>query len=95
MNNSQLTAQQNFNYHFPHKQIPTHHMYLCHPMTPVYGFQVGIKGNPKGVNNGLDCDVIVAEVWNTDFSASLYSFSATKSFPQTFVNQYFVAFLAF
>ncbi|XP_064611225.1 N6-adenosine-methyltransferase subunit METTL3-like [Liolophura sinensis] len=23
---------------------------------------VGVKGNPKGVNNGLDCDVIVAEV---------------------------------
>ena len=25
-------------------------------------FQVGVKGNPKGVNKGLDCDVIVAEV---------------------------------
>ena len=24
---------------------------------------VGIKGNPKGVNKGLDCDVIVAEVF--------------------------------
>ena len=24
--------------------------------------QVGVKGNPKGVNRGLDCDVIVAEV---------------------------------
>ena len=24
--------------------------------------QVGVKGNPKGVNKGLDCDVIVAEV---------------------------------
>ena len=24
--------------------------------------QVGVKGNPKGVNRGMDCDVIVAEV---------------------------------
>ena len=24
--------------------------------------QVGVKGNPKNVNRGLDCDVIVAEV---------------------------------
>ena len=27
-----------------------------------YISQVGVKGNPKGVNKGLDCDVIVAEV---------------------------------
>ena len=25
-------------------------------------YQVGVKGNPKGVNRGMDCDVIVAEV---------------------------------
>ena len=25
-------------------------------------FQIGVKGNPKGTNKGLDCDVIVAEV---------------------------------
>lgn len=24
--------------------------------------QVGVKGNPQGFNQGLDCDVIVAEV---------------------------------
>ena len=28
----------------------------------VFVFQVGVKGNPKNVNKGLDCDVIVAEV---------------------------------
>lgn len=26
------------------------------------GEQVGVKGNPQGFNQGLDCDVIVAEV---------------------------------
>ena len=28
----------------------------------LFFLKVGVKGNPKGVNQGLDCDVIVAEV---------------------------------
>ena len=28
----------------------------------LFYLKVGVKGNPKGVNQGLDCDVIVAEV---------------------------------
>lgn len=28
-------------------------------------FQVGMKGNPKNLNRGLDCDVIVSEVRDT------------------------------
>ena len=49
-----------FPYHIIFMSLMQYRINLC--------LQVGVKGNPKGVNRGLDCDVIVAEVFSSSSS---------------------------
>ena len=41
---------------------------LHHLEVVLFGNHKGVKGNPKGVNRFLDCDVILAMVRKPDFS---------------------------